>query len=64
MHVAARFVVHVLVGDHVADGEAAAWLEHACGLADHLRLVGGVRSPFPPFRRTVDRTATDLRSGR
>ena len=38
--VGARGVVHAGVGDDVGDGEAAAGLEHAGGLAQHLRLVG------------------------
>ena len=33
--------VHARVGDDVGDGEAPARLEHACGLAQDLGLVGG-----------------------
>ena len=40
-HVRARRLVHVLVGDHVGDGEAAAGAQHARGLGDHPRLVAG-----------------------
>ena len=39
--VGAGGVVHAGVGDDVGDGEAAAGLEHARGLAQDLRLVGG-----------------------
>ena len=38
LHVGAGGVVHVLVGDHVGDGEAAARPQYAGGLAQHLRL--------------------------
>ena len=41
LHVGAGGVVHVGVGDHVGDGEAAAGAQHARGLAEDLRLVGG-----------------------
>jgi hypothetical protein len=39
LHVTARGGVHVRVGDHVRDGEAAARLEDAGGFADHAALV-------------------------
>src|SRR5437763_1819345 len=38
-YVVAGRLVHLLVGDHVADGEASTWLEHPRSLADDLRLV-------------------------
>ena len=39
LHVGAGRVVHVVVGDDVGDGEPAAGLEHAGGLAQDLGLV-------------------------
>ena len=40
LHVGARGVVHVRVGDHVRDGEASPRPQYARGLADHAALVG------------------------
>ena len=40
-HVGAGLLVHVGVGDHVRNGEPAAWTQHAGGLEDHARLVAG-----------------------
>ena len=41
LHVASRRLVHVRVGDDVADGEAAAGPQHPRRLAEDLRLVAG-----------------------
>ena len=40
-HVGARRLVHVLIGDHVRDGEAPARLENPRRLRQHPRLVSG-----------------------
>jgi hypothetical protein len=41
LHIAAGLVVHVRIGDHVGDGEAAAGPQDARRLAEDGRLVGG-----------------------
>ena len=41
LHVRSGGVVHVVVGDDVGDGEAAAGAENAGGFGDHLGLVAG-----------------------
>jgi hypothetical protein len=41
LHVGARGVVHLRVGDHIGDGEPAAGAQDARGLTDHTVLVGG-----------------------
>ena len=40
LHVGTGCVVHIRIGDYVADREGAARLEHSCGFSQDLRFVG------------------------